>query len=66
VSTLASLVTIALVLAVALFGMVTRLVIPLIRSLWAEQTRAAEAQIVALQQMRLPRSHRRPKFGRAA
>jgi hypothetical protein len=53
-------------LAIALFGMVTRLFIPLARRLWREQVRAAEAQVVTLQAIRLPRSHRRPRFGRAA
>lgn len=68
---LTALVAIALTLAVALFGMVTRLIIPVVcgqwkraRGLWARQVAAAEAQIRALQAARLPRSHRRPKFHR--
>jgi hypothetical protein len=47
-------VVVALVLAVALFGMVTRLAIPLARDWWQRQTEAAEAQITALQQIPLP------------
>jgi hypothetical protein len=49
-----------------LAGMLTRLFVPLARGLWAAQVRAVEARVRVLQGMRLPRSHRRPKFGRAA
>jgi hypothetical protein len=54
------LVVIALTLAVALFGMVTRLIVPLARGLWREQTAAVAARVSVLQAARLPRSHRRP------
>lgn len=49
------LVPLTLVLAVVLTVLLTRLFVLL-----------ARAQIAALQDMRLPRSHRRPRFGRAA
>lgn len=59
---------VAAVLAIALFGMVTRLAIPVARAWWTRQTTAAEAQVRALQDIPLvPHGrHTRRHFRRAA
>jgi hypothetical protein len=59
VTDLTVLTTVALVLAVALFGMLTRL-LPVVREVWREQTAAVAARVSALQTAPLPRSHRKP------
>lgn len=53
------LVALALVLATALFGMLTRL-IPDALALWREQVAAVASEVAHLQASPLPRSHRRP------
>lgn len=58
--------TVALTLAIALFGMVTRLIVPLARAVWREQTASAAAQITVLAALPLPARHARRRFRRAA
>lgn len=59
----------AAVLATALFGMVTRLIVPLIRGEWRTQTEQVTARVLLLTTTPLPlprRRHAKRKFGRAA
>lgn len=63
-----SLLVVALVLAIALFGMVTRLLVPWARGEWRVRTGEVEARVVLLASLPLPsrRRHARPHFRRAA
>lgn len=61
-------IVVAWTLAVALFGMVTRLFVPMARAWWTRQTVAAEQQVRALQAIPLTAHgrHTRRHFRRAA
>lgn len=61
-------IAVAWTLAIALFGMATRLAIPVARAWWTRQTAAAEQQVRALQAIPLTAHgrHTRRHFRRAA